>query len=58
MCLSSGKSGFVEMEEVEYLLIRARLPIDGRQATGDSADRQGRLNGRRAVGRLDGCVFT
>jgi len=38
--------------------LRARLPIDGRQATGDGADRQGRLNGRRAVGKIDGCVFT
>ena len=25
--------------------LRARLRIDGRQATGDDADRQGRLNG-------------
>jgi len=41
--------------------VRARSPIDGRQATGDRADRadrQGRLNGRRAVGKIDGCVFT
>jgi len=30
--------------------IRARLPIDGRLATGDGADRQGRLNGGRCVG--------
>jgi len=29
---------------------RARLPIDGRLATGDGADRQGRLNSGRCVG--------
>ena len=34
------------------------LPIDGRQAAGDGADHQGRLNGRRAVGKIDECVFT
>jgi len=38
--------------------LRARLPIDGRQATGDGADRQGRLNSQRGVGKIDGCVFT
>ena len=32
------------------MLLRARLPIDGRLATGDGADRQGRLNGGRCVG--------
>jgi len=42
---------------LEYDTIRARLPIDGRQATGEGADRQGRLNGRRGVGKIDGSVF-
>ena len=38
--------------------LRARLHMDGRLATGDSADRQGGLDGRKWVGRMDGCVFT
>jgi len=39
-------------------LVRARLPIDGRLATGDGADRRGRLGGGKCVGLIDGCVFT
>ena len=39
-------------------ILGARLPIDGRLATGDGADREGWLKGGRCVGRMDGCVFT
>jgi len=37
-----------------WLTVRARLPIDGRLATGDSADRQGVLDGARCVGKVYG----
>ena len=39
---------------VQHLRLKAGLPIDGRQATGDGADRQESLDGGRGQGKLIG----
>ena len=39
-------------------LLRARLPTDGRLATGNGADRLGGLDGGRCVGKIDEWVST
>ena len=41
------------MHALSMHALRASLPIDGRLATGDVADRQGRLDGGRCGGRIE-----
>ena len=46
------------MHERDFASVSVDQGIDGHQATGDGADRQGGLDGRKCVGRMDGYVFT